>query len=250
MPQESHERRLDSQDLSKHQGMRSGGSLILQSLSSPLRSTRPVVVLADNFDKLRIHSVVMEVSIDDIDDSSSSSDEYFDESDSEWEVQTEETGVDEDRKSTRLSDVKDDSSILHAADRLGARTPTGRGRSSTGSRHRHQKSTSTSRSHQTSTALPGRRLRRSNARIRVHGHDHRQSSTRCKKGNYTEAVGEARLAWQWVEGWRARLRKGGDMIEEARWEWRLEDRLPRLPFEAEKTGKMPSAVTVVEVEGV
>ena len=39
---------------------------------------------------------------------------------------------------------------------------------------------------------------------------------------YVEAVGDARLAWQWVEGWRARLRRGGDVVEKARWEWRLD----------------------------
>ncbi len=39
---------------------------------------------------------------------------------------------------------------------------------------------------------------------------------------YKEAEGDARLAWRWVEGWRARLRKGGDVVEKARWEWRLD----------------------------
>ncbi|KAK3290536.1 uncharacterized protein B0H64DRAFT_452680 [Chaetomium fimeti] len=43
-----------------------------------------------------------------------------------------------------------------------------------------------------------------------------------QRPRYTEAVGEARLAWMWVEGWRARLRKGGDVVEKARWEWRLD----------------------------
>jgi ribonucleotide reductase alpha subunit len=32
-----------------------------------------------------------------------------------------------------------------------------------------------------------------------------------------------RLAWLHVEGWRQRLRKGGDIIERSRWEWRVED---------------------------
>lgn len=45
---------------------------------------------------------------------------------------------------------------------------------------------------------------------------------------YAEAVGDARLAWQWIEGWRARLRRGGDVVEKARWEWRL-DRQARAP---------------------
>lgn len=43
-----------------------------------------------------------------------------------------------------------------------------------------------------------------------------------QRPKYSEAVGDARLAWQWVEGWRARLRKSGDIVEQARWEWRLE----------------------------
>ncbi|KAH6857026.1 hypothetical protein B0I37DRAFT_369020 [Chaetomium sp. MPI-CAGE-AT-0009] len=40
----------------------------------------------------------------------------------------------------------------------------------------------------------------------------------------------------WVEGWRARLRKGGDVVEKARWEWRLD-----LPEE------VPASVPVVVV---
>lgn len=32
-----------------------------------------------------------------------------------------------------------------------------------------------------------------------------------------------RLAWLMVEGWRAQLRKGGDVVERARWEWKVED---------------------------
>ena len=38
-----------------------------------------------------------------------------------------------------------------------------------------------------------------------------------------EATASFRLAWMWVEGWRSRLRKGGDIVEKARWEWRVED---------------------------
>ncbi|EAQ88472.1 predicted protein [Chaetomium globosum CBS 148.51] len=41
---------------------------------------------------------------------------------------------------------------------------------------------------------------------------------------YTEAVGEARLAWMWVEGWRARLRKGNEVVEKARLEFQLDSR--------------------------
>lgn len=32
-----------------------------------------------------------------------------------------------------------------------------------------------------------------------------------------------RLAWLRVEGWRAELRKAGDIVERARWEWKLDD---------------------------
>jgi hypothetical protein len=53
---------------------------------------------------------------------------------------------------------------------------------------------------------------------------------------YTEAVGDAKLAWRWVEGWRARLRKGGDMVEKARWEWRLDSQL-----------RAPNTVSIVVV---
>lgn len=38
-----------------------------------------------------------------------------------------------------------------------------------------------------------------------------------------ESDSEFRLAWLWVEGWRAQLRKGGDTVERARWEWRVDD---------------------------
>lgn len=34
-----------------------------------------------------------------------------------------------------------------------------------------------------------------------------------------------RLAWLMVEGWRAKLRKAGDFVERARWEWKLDDLL-------------------------
>lgn len=31
-----------------------------------------------------------------------------------------------------------------------------------------------------------------------------------------EALGDARLAWAWVEGWEARLRRGAEVVELAR----------------------------------
>ncbi|KAF5523328.1 hypothetical protein CGCA056_v005754 [Colletotrichum aenigma] len=39
-----------------------------------------------------------------------------------------------------------------------------------------------------------------------------------------EPSGESvfRLAWLFVEGWRQKLRKAGDMIEKARWEWEID----------------------------
>lgn len=38
-----------------------------------------------------------------------------------------------------------------------------------------------------------------------------------------ETDSEYRLAWIFIEGWRARLRKSGDVVEKARWEWRVGD---------------------------
>lgn len=43
------------------------------------------------------------------------------------------------------------------------------------------------------------------------------------KGTKCEVIGDFRLAWLWAEGWRARLRKSGDIVEKARWEWRMDD---------------------------
>jgi hypothetical protein len=47
--------------------------------------------------------------------------------------------------------------------------------------------------------------------------------TPAMKPAHTEAGGDFRLAWLRVEGWRAQLRKGGDIVEKARWEWRVDD---------------------------
>jgi hypothetical protein len=38
-----------------------------------------------------------------------------------------------------------------------------------------------------------------------------------------QATGDYRLAWLWIESWRARLRRSGDIVETARWEWRMDD---------------------------
>lgn len=51
------------------------------------------------------------------------------------------------------------------------------------------------------------------------------SSRRRSAPLLPERDSEFRLAWLWVEGWRAKLRKGGDVVEKARWEWRVEDLL-------------------------
>lgn len=42
-----------------------------------------------------------------------------------------------------------------------------------------------------------------------------------------ESDSDFRLAWLWVEGWRTQLRKGGDIVERARWEWRVDDLLSK-----------------------
>lgn len=49
------------------------------------------------------------------------------------------------------------------------------------------------------------------------------------KPEYDEAVGDARLAWRWVQGWRARLQNGGDIVEKVRWEWRLDRQMAVVP---------------------
>ncbi|KAI3396626.1 hypothetical protein diail_11880 [Diaporthe ilicicola] len=56
-----------------------------------------------------------------------------------------------------------------------------------------------------------------------------------------ESDSDFRLAWLWVEGWRAQLRKGGDTVERSRWEWRVDDLLSkRRDNEARK--KIPEIV--------
>lgn len=39
----------------------------------------------------------------------------------------------------------------------------------------------------------------------------------AEKHSGNEAKDELRLAWLWVEGWRARLRAGGDVVERSRY---------------------------------
>lgn len=38
-----------------------------------------------------------------------------------------------------------------------------------------------------------------------------------------QVQGDLRLPWIWVEGWRARLRMSGDVVEKCRWEWKMDD---------------------------
>lgn len=51
----------------------------------------------------------------------------------------------------------------------------------------------------------------------------RVSSEFTRASSEVDPSSEFRLAWLRVEGWRAQLRKGGDIVEKARWEWKVED---------------------------
>lgn len=51
-----------------------------------------------------------------------------------------------------------------------------------------------------------------------------------------------RLAWLMVEGWRAKLRKAGDFVERARWEWKLDDLLAE---SRARRASIPDIVAVV-----
>lgn len=72
------------------------------------------------------------------------------------------------------------------------------------------------------------RARRLRARPAIGPRRESNSSWSLQRPKCTEAVGDARLAWRWVEGWRARLQKGGDVVEKARWEWRLDRQIGEL----------------------
>lgn len=56
-----------------------------------------------------------------------------------------------------------------------------------------------------------------------------------------ESGSDFRLAWLWVEGWRAQLRKGGDTVERSRWEWRVDDLL-RKSQDNEARNQIPDIV--------
>ncbi|KAL1849418.1 hypothetical protein VTK73DRAFT_9878 [Phialemonium thermophilum] len=61
------------------------------------------------------------------------------------------------------------------------------------------------------------------------GYPAARTRSSSKQANPPEATGEYRLAWLWIEGWRERLRKSGDIVEKARWEWRVDDLVRRRP---------------------
>ena len=43
-----------------------------------------------------------------------------------------------------------------------------------------------------------------------------------------ELKDEFRIPWLWVEGWRARLRGAGDIVEKERWEWELDGKMRKV----------------------
>lgn len=57
------------------------------------------------------------------------------------------------------------------------------------------------------------------------------------------ASSEFRLAWLWIEGRREQLRRCGDVVEQHRWEWRL-DRTMHAP------NRVPSIVARAPVQSV
>ncbi|KAH8882904.1 hypothetical protein GQ53DRAFT_831100 [Thozetella sp. PMI_491] len=65
---------------------------------------------------------------------------------------------------------------------------------------------------------------------------------------YKEAAGDSRMAWLWVEGWRAQLRKSGDIVEKHRWEWKMEDRLGRHNNLPAIVTKVPGVLAVKDGE--
>jgi hypothetical protein len=45
------------------------------------------------------------------------------------------------------------------------------------------------------------------------------ASTESEKEQEVKVQGELKMAWLWVEGWRARLRAGGDLVEKCRYDF-------------------------------
>jgi hypothetical protein len=72
---------------------------------------------------------------------------------------------------------------------------------------------------------------------------------RATTASAPEHGSDFRLAWLWAEGWRARLRRSGDIVEQTRWEWRLEHmrRPNRVP---EIVTRMPGVLVAAGKIGV
>ena len=45
------------------------------------------------------------------------------------------------------------------------------------------------------------------------------AGTESEKEQELKVQGEPKMAWLWVEGWRARLRAGGDLVEKCRYDF-------------------------------
>lgn len=69
-----------------------------------------------------------------------------------------------------------------------------------------------------------------------------QVSSKYTMSSEVETDSDFRLAWLFVEGWRAKIRKAGDVVEKARWEWRVDDLLAK---NKERRESIPEIVTKV-----
>ena len=54
--------------------------------------------------------------------------------------------------------------------------------------------------------------------VRV-GFESSEVGERVEKGQDVQVQREYKMAWLWVEGWRARLRAGGDLVEKCRYDF-------------------------------
>ena len=75
--------------------------------------------------------------------------------------------------------------------------------------------------------------------------DDADSDSDCEPAPVVPPGGDLRLPWLWVEGWRARLRRSGDIVEQTRWEWRLDHtmRANSLPVIVATTPGRPVGMT-------
>ena len=77
--------------------------------------------------------------------------------------------------------------------------------------------------------------------------DHMHSGARLRAATTSVSLppgngSDFRLAWLWAEGWRAaQLRKSGEIVEQTRWEWRL-DRTMRPNKIAKIVARSPRAL--------